>query len=51
VHGRHETLNDAELVIDDLGQGREAVGRAGGIAGEYRLISCLPKRLCCFFIC
>ena len=28
VHGRHQTLNDAELVVDDLGKGREAVCRA-----------------------
>ena len=28
VHGGHQTLNDAEVVVDDLREGREAVGRA-----------------------
>ena len=31
VDGGHETFDDAELVVDDLGQGSEAVGRAGRI--------------------
>lgn len=31
VHGGHERLDDAELVVDDLGEGGEAVGRARGV--------------------
>ena len=34
MDGGHETLLDAKLVIDDLGQGSEAVGGAGGIAAQ-----------------
>lgn len=29
MDGAHETLDNSELVVDDLGQGGEAVGRAG----------------------
>jgi len=28
VNGRHQTLNDDEVIVDDLGQRRQAVGRA-----------------------
>ena len=28
----HESLHDAKVVMDDLGQGGQAVGGAGGIA-------------------
>lgn len=31
MNGAHETLDNAELVIDNLGQRGEAVGRAGGV--------------------
>jgi hypothetical protein len=31
----HETLHDAELVMDDLGEGRKTVGRAGSV-GDLR---------------
>ncbi|GMT15539.1 hypothetical protein PFISCL1PPCAC_6836, partial [Pristionchus fissidentatus] len=34
VHGGHQTLNDAEVVVDDLGEGREAVGRARGVGDD-----------------
>jgi hypothetical protein len=42
VDGGHETLDDAELVVDNLGEGRKAVGRAGrvgddGVLGVVRL--------------
>lgn len=30
----HQALNDAEVVVDDLGQGSQAVGRAGSVATE-----------------
>lgn len=32
----HKTLHDAKVVMDDLGQGRQAVSSARGIAGEER---------------
>ena len=32
VDGGHESLHDAEVVMNDLGQGGQAVGGAGGIA-------------------
>ena len=31
MDGGHETLNNAELVVDDLGQGSKAVGGARGV--------------------
>ena len=31
VDGRHQSLDDTELVVDDLGQGRQTVGRAGRV--------------------
>jgi hypothetical protein len=34
VHGGHEALGDAELVVDDLGEGRQAVGSAGGVGDD-----------------
>lgn len=32
MHCGHEPLHNGELVVDDLGQGSQAVGGAGGIA-------------------
>lgn len=32
----HETLLDAKVVVDDFGQGGQAVGGAGGVAVETR---------------
>jgi len=34
VYGRHQTLDDAELVVDNLGEGREAVCRARGVRDD-----------------
>ena len=34
VDGGHKSLHDAKVVMDDLGQGGQAVGGAGGIAGK-----------------
>jgi len=34
VHGCHQTLDDAEPIVDDLGEGREAVCRARGIGDD-----------------
>ena len=31
VHSGHQPLHDCELVVDDLGKGRQAVGGAGSI--------------------
>jgi len=31
VNGRHEALDDAEVVVDDLGDGGQAVGGAAGV--------------------
>ena len=31
MHGGHETLDNAELVVDDLGERSQAVGGAGGV--------------------
>lgn len=31
VDGGHQGLDDTELVVDDLGEGCQAVGRAGGV--------------------
>ena len=32
VHSRHEAFDDAEIVVDNLGERREAVRRARGVA-------------------
>jgi hypothetical protein len=34
VDGGHETLNDAELVVDDLGEGSQAVGGARSVGDD-----------------
>ena len=34
VDGRHQTLNDAELVVDNLGKGSQAVGGARGVGDD-----------------
>merc|ERR1719387_1325954 len=34
MDGRHETLLDAELFVDDLDQGREAIGSARGTRND-----------------
>lgn len=34
VDGGHETLNDTELVVDDLGEGSKAVGGARGVGQD-----------------
>jgi len=34
VDGGHETLNDTKLVVDNLGEGRKAVGRAGRVGDD-----------------
>jgi hypothetical protein len=31
MNGRHQTLNQAELIVDDLGQWSKAVGGATGV--------------------
>ena len=36
VDGGHEALNDTELVVDDLGEGSKAVGRAGSVGNLSR---------------
>ena len=42
VHGGHETLDDAELVVDDLSQWRQAVGCARRVAEDVdRRVVCL----------
>lgn len=32
----HETLLDAKIIMDDFGQGGQAVGGAGGVAADAR---------------
>lgn len=34
LNPHHQTLNDSKVVIDDLGQGSQAVGGAGSVAME-----------------
>ena len=34
MYGRHQTLDDAELVVDNLGKGREAVCCARGVGDD-----------------
>jgi hypothetical protein len=34
VHGRHEAALDAEVVVEDLGERREAVRRTGGVRDD-----------------
>ena len=34
MHGGHQALDDAEVVVDDLGQRSEAVGGAGGVGDD-----------------
>ncbi|EKU20364.1 glyceraldehyde-3-phosphate dehydrogenase [Nannochloropsis gaditana CCMP526] len=38
VHGGHECLLDAELVVDNLDDGSKAVGRAGGAGQDIRTL-------------
>jgi hypothetical protein len=35
VDGRHQSLDDATVLVDDLGERREAVGRAGGVGDLF----------------
>ena len=37
VHGGHEALDNAEVVVDDLGDGGQAVGGAGGVGDELHV--------------
>lgn len=37
THPHHQTLNDSKVVIDDLGQGSQAVCCAGSVAMETKL--------------
>ena len=37
VNGGHETLNDTEVVVDDLGQRSKAVGGAGSVGNELHV--------------
>lgn len=37
VHGRHETLDDAEIVVYDFGKRGKAVSRAGGVRNYFVL--------------
>ena len=37
VHGGHKPLNDTEVVIDDLGDGSQAVGGAGSVGNELHV--------------
>jgi len=34
VNGGHQTLNDFEIVVDDLGKGSQAVGGARGVGDD-----------------
>ena len=34
MNGGHQTLDDAKLVVDDLGERGQAVGGAGGIGND-----------------
>lgn len=38
VNGGHETLNDTELVVDDLGEGSQAVGGARGVGEDVDVL-------------
>ena len=35
VHGRHQTLDDVVLLVDDFGQRRQTVGRARRVAARH----------------
>ncbi len=37
MDGGHKTLDDAELVVDDLSQGGQAVGGAGGVGDDIHI--------------
>merc|ERR1719376_1449540 len=41
VHGSHQTLNDLELVVEDLGNGGEAVGGAGCVGHDGHVLGVL----------
>mmetsp|Transcript_23254 Transcript_23254/g.68964 ORF Transcript_23254/g.68964 Transcript_23254/m.68964 type:complete len:290 (+) Transcript_23254:1003-1872(+) len=41
VHGRHQALDDPVLLVDDLGEWREAVGRAGGVGQNVDVLRVL----------
>ena len=39
MYGRHQTFDDAELIVDDLGQRSQAVGRARCV--RYDILACV----------
>ena len=43
MDGGHEALDDAEVVVDDLRHGREAVGGAGGVGNELHILGVLVE--------
>merc|ERR1719402_2013247 len=38
VHGSHQTLENAEVVVDDLGERSETVGGAGGVGDHLHVV-------------
>jgi hypothetical protein len=43
VNGGHETLNDAELVVQDLGEGSQAVGGARSVGQDVDVLGVLVE--------
>ena len=41
VNGGHQTLYDAELVVDNLGQRSQAVGGAGSVRNDLHILGVL----------
>ena len=39
MNGGHQTLNDAEVIVDDLGQRRQAVGGAAGVGNNVHILA------------
>lgn len=48
MNSYHQALNDAKVVIDDLGQRCQAVGCAGSIATEKEYQSSFNFKIKCF---
>jgi hypothetical protein len=43
VDGGHETLNNTEVVVDDLGKGSSAVGSAGSVGKDFNVLCVFVK--------
>ncbi len=43
MYGGHQTLDNAELIVDNLGKGSKAVGGAGSVGNDHHVLGVLFK--------